>query len=824
MRQFLKATIAAGLMPLATVGAATAKIVPEEYFAEPGIEILVFSNWYDGLFSDAKISGVEMIRYGVRTMTNGDVRLSPTPGQWEPVGNLRTRRVLAAENAIEADLSYPAGGFDYTIRVQDSGDRFVITVRSDKVLPAALEGRAGFNLEFIPSVYGGQTMIVDNAPYQLSVYPHGEMILRPEGPRPDGAAAEPLPLATGAELALAPADERHRVTIRTKSGALAIYDGRNQAQNGWFVVRGELPAGKVGVLLEWELSAPGNKSWIRTPVISYNQLGYRPQVKKVAFVELDRRASESKPVRLLRFGADGHATVVKSGVFAGFEPYLRYRYGQFDFSEVTAPGVYALEYDGVRQSSFRIADDVYDAAWHPTLDVFFPAQMDHMFVNEAYRVWHGAAHLDDALQAPTDHEHHDLYRQGPATDTRFAPLQHIPGLNVGGWFDAGDFDIRTQSQYGTVRTMAAAWEVFRPDRDQTRIDWARRRADMHTPDGAPDLLQQIAHGARQLLAQHEAVGHAIHGIVEPDLDQYTHLGDAVTKTDGLIYKASLGPEEEARGHSGRKDDRWAFTSRSSALQYGSAAGLAAAARALKGFDDDLAERSLKRAAKVFAKEQAKAPDLFQHGNTTGGPLPLERFRAAAELLLATGDDVYRDAIFADWKQTIEHFGEAAEIAVRIRNAMPEDYGQSLRAAAEAYVVQNAAARADNPFGVEITRGGWAGAGSVVGQAITDYWLHTAYPDLVPFEQMMAGVHYILGRHPGHNLSLVSGVGAQSKKVAYGTNRANFSFIAGGVVPGMLIVKPDYPENREDWPFFWGQNEYVIPLAAEYIFLMNAVAR
>ena len=48
------------------------------------------------------------------------------------------------------------------------------------------------------------------------------------------------------------------------------------------------------------------------------------------------------------------------------------------------------------------------------------------------------------------------------------------------------------------------------------------------------------------------------------------------------------------------------------------------------------------------------------------------------------------------------------------------------------------------------------------------------------------------------------------------------FVAG-IVPGVLILKPDFPENREDWPFFWGQNEYVIPLGASYIQLSLAAA-
>jgi hypothetical protein len=91
---------------------------------------------------------------------------------------------------------------------------------------------------------------------------------------------------------------------------------------------------------------------------------------------------------------------------------------------------------------------------------------------------------------------------------------------------------------------------------------------------------------------------------------------------------------------------------------------------------------------------------------------------------------------------------------------------------------------------------------------------------VSSDAVFRGIDYILGTHPGHNLSFVSGVGTQSKEVAYGNNRADFTFIAGGVVPGALIIKPDYPENREDYPFFWGENEYVIPEASTFIQLVN----
>jgi hypothetical protein len=38
---------------------------------------------------------------------------------------------------------------------------------------------------------------------------------------------------------------------------------------------------------------------------------------------------------------------------------------------------------------------------------------------------------------------------------------------------------------------------------------------------------------------------------------------------------------------------------------------------------------------------------------------------------------------------------------------------------------------------------------------------------------------------------------------------------------VLVLKPDYPENMDDWPFLWGENEYVIDIAASYLFLAHA---
>ena len=75
-----------------------------EYFEKPGFNLLVFSSAYDGLFSDAKISGVEIIHHGLRTATNGDVRLHATPEQWDINPVLKERKINRDEQSIEAFL------------------------------------------------------------------------------------------------------------------------------------------------------------------------------------------------------------------------------------------------------------------------------------------------------------------------------------------------------------------------------------------------------------------------------------------------------------------------------------------------------------------------------------------------------------------------------------------------------------------------------------------------------------------------------------------------------------------------------------------------
>ena len=814
MHKFIIITLSLFSFPMMAAELEPLRLGEHGYFEARGVNILVFSNWYNGLFDDSKISGIELIHHGVRTVTNGDVRLNATPEQWDAIPEFVERKVDPENGVIQAWLRYEKYDFNYSVRAEATDDGLTISVHLPKPLPTELLGKAGFNLEFLPSAYFEKSFILDQE--------YGAFPLYPTGPKEQNGEVAPVPLARGNRLTLSPDDLERTVIINSPGAELSLYDGRSKAQNGWYVVRSLLPADKTGSVLEWKLSARSVKNWVRKPVIAHSQLGYHPKQKKVAVIELDPNADGERTASLYRVNAEGVPEQKHQAMPKAWGPYKRYQYRTFDFSDIREEGIYFIEYDRRKTASFRIANNVYQDIWRPTLDIYFPVQMDHLLVNEAYRVWHGASHLDDALQAPIDHKHFDLYAQGPTTDTPYKPGEHIPGLNIGGWYDAGDYDIRTQTQYSVVRNLVNVWETFQLKRDNTLIDYERKYVDIHVPDGKPDLLQQIEHGTLALVAQHRAVGHAIPGIIVPDLSQYTHLGDGLTMTDNLVYSAELDELESDGYRSGKFDDRWAFTSYSSGLNFGSIAAMAAASRALKGYNDDLANESLQIAIRAWDEEQSHEPVIFQHGNTTGGPLAVEELNAALELLVTTGDQEYADRFLHHLPELEKKFITLAVQAVRAMPYLDDEYRDRIRQLALAHREQMDGLAEQNPFGVMITEGGWAGNGTVIGIAMANYYLHKAFPDIFGKEDVFKGMNYILGTHPGSDISFVSSVGTQSKKVAYGMNRADYSYIAGGIVPGVLILKPDFPENKEDWPFLWGENEYVISLGATYLFLANAV--
>jgi hypothetical protein len=356
---------AAGLAALALALAASAtaeplKLSDQGDYRARGVDVLVFNNWYDDLFSDAKISGVELIQHDVRTATNGDVRLNATPGQWDPIGRLVSRKAGPGTGVVEAVLEYPDHKFQYVIRTEPRGDGVAISVSLEKPLPAELAGKAGFNLEFLPSAYFHKSWLADGKAGLFPFRPASRMAMPTPAPDGESLRPEPLPMATARTFVLAPEDPAHRVEVTAQTGDIALYDGRNQAQNGWFVLRGLLPAGQTGKVLEWTFTPHASPGWTRAPVIGHSQVGYTPGQRKVAVIELDRNDKPASHARLLEIDASGQATPVLTGPVKPWGPYLRYDYATFDFTAVKDPGLYEIEYAGQhrpRRLRRRLASD-----------------------------------------------------------------------------------------------------------------------------------------------------------------------------------------------------------------------------------------------------------------------------------------------------------------------------------------------------------------------------------------------------------------------------------------------------------------------------------
>jgi hypothetical protein len=324
-----------------------------------------------------------------------------------------------------------------------------------------------------------------------------------------------------------------------------------------------------------------------------------------------------------------------------------------------------------------------------------------------------------------------------------------------------------------------------------------------------------------MVAQVKNIGHPVRGIVVPNLHQYHHLGDASTETDNLPYNPELKPYQTDGKSSGTMDDRWVFTTRNTFLDYYTAAALAAANRALKGYNDTLADQCLFYAKKLWDEDDSiSRRDTSQFSSGLGRSMNVS---AALQLYITTKDERYAQR-FKDviWPMLDQSIMSGMTVGLQAYPFMDKDYQDRLRDYVVRYKKMCDDLNKENPYGVPLSGGGWGGNGRIINWGTTNYYANKYFPDIISSEYVYKGLNYIFGCHPYSNISFVSSVGTRSKKITYGNNRADFSFIAGGVVPGVLLLKPDFPENKEDWPFLWGENEVTVGICADYILLSTAV--
>ena len=792
------------------------KLNDKGYFEAPGLNVTVFAD----IYPDGHQTGVTVIQHGVRVAANGDLRLEASPGQWSPMPAGDGKPVVdAATNSVTQTLHYPDDSknrkgfnpidypdlnFSYHVRVTPlDGDSFQISVDLDKPLPADWDGKVGFNFELFPGDLFGKAWLLDQQ--------SGIFTRQADGPMADDHGQTiTAPMASGKTLIVAPDSDLQRMTIESRTGQLELIDGRGTFNNAWYIVRETTKPGATKDAVTWVVTPHIDPAWRYKPVIQVSQLGYRPGEAKTVVIEQDLRDSQADPMVLYKLTESGRQEVSRQTP-KPWGQFLRYNYLTADLSAVTDPGMYVIGYRDELSQPFRIGDDVFDRhAWQPTLEYFLPVQMCHMLVKEKYRTWHGLDHQDDVRMAQIG-DHFDGYDQGPNLLTTYKPGDHISGLNSGGWHDAGDYDLRVESQMGTVWLLSKMVEEFGLNYDATTIDETKKEADIHQPDGQNDAIQQIEHGLLTVLGGYHALGRSYRGIIEPHLSQYTLLGDISTQTDGLDYDPSLKPGDKTATTSSIDDDRWVFTEDNPDRELVTAAQLMTASRVLKAANPAMSADALAAGTDIYTKAIA-------HGQSLKA-----RVFALSELVQTTGDATAIKRLVALKPEIVAHIDQAGAL---LASAMPlikdKAFQKDVAAAVKTYQASLTQKATETPYGVPYVPYIWGAGWDIQDFGVQQYFFRKAWPQYTPDALQMEALNFVLGVHPGeNNESFASGVGSKSATTAYGGNRADWSYIPGGVISGTALIRPDLPELKI-WPYFWQQTEYVMGGGeTNYMFLVMA---
>jgi endoglucanase len=790
------------------------KINDKNYFEMPGLNVMVFNDFYP----EGHQGGITIIQHGVRVAANGDLRLEVSPGQWQPVPGIEDKLIDTAGNMITVVLSYPDSNriespfnpvtypdlyLKYRINVKAAGASFYINVDLEEPLPESWAGKVSFNIELFPGDLFGKTYYMDN---NSGVFPR-----QVNGPAfyNDQGNLIVKPMAKGKKLTVAPETADRRMTITAIKDSLHLSDGRILHNNGWYIVGTKIPAGVTENAVQWLVTPDVLPDWQYEPVIHISQVGYYPGQSKVAVIECDMRHNSAGEVRLQRISESGVRETVLSKTPEKWGEFLRYKYFKFDFSYITRPGIYIITYGNSESNTFIIDSNIFERhVWQPTLEYFLPVQMCHMRINDRYRVWHGMCHMDDALMAPVDTIHIDGYRQGNSTLTKYKSFEHVPGLSKGGWHDAGDYDLRVESQAGTVYILSLINEAFNIDYDETTVDQKNHIVEMHIPDGKPDILQQIEHGVISILSGYNSLGRLYRGIISSTVRQYVLLGDGVNMTDNVI-ELKEDDIDNPGNKLENKDDRWVFTENNPRRELFVSGCLAAASRVLRGYNDSLSAECIRVAEELWENNKYT-------GKYTGFAV-----EALAELILTTEKQLYKKQLL-DMSADID----VKDVGWTIGRVLPlldnEQFTSTVNDSVQNYLAKLDKEINESPFGVPYRPRIWGSGWHIQSLGLKQYYLYKSWKNESSREYMLNALNFILGCHPGSNTeSFVSGVGTKSTIVAYGINRADWSYIPGGAVSGTALIRPDFPELKE-WPYLWQQTEYVIGGGAtKFMFLVLA---
>ncbi|MFQ5858998.1 MAG: glycoside hydrolase family 9 protein, partial [Anaerolineae bacterium] len=384
---------------------------------------------------------------------------------------------------------------------------------------------------------------------------------------------------------------------------------------------------------QFTLTPPALDPGPNPPSVRFSRVGYLPDSEKRAVLDVDWRGDwpADMSARLERKTDSGQPESVLVGSFVIDGDECWRRFASFDFSRITETGEYRVNWAGGQTDWFPIAPNIFNGRWFTTLDKFLPLQMCHIAVDLGDGLLaHDTCHLDDAVQAPPNYFGADFFISYESNGTPASPGETIV-CNVGGWHDAGDYDVNVTAQAFVTHILALAWEEFAPRRDVNTLDLEGRQMRMGQSNGVPDLLEQVEWGVRWLLSMQQADGRVYVGVVARP----------------AAYNSKQLPEDVTDGVPDTGDERDLFVDYHSDAQLKFIIATAAASRALRGTNDTLAEAAWQAALRAWSYFQANPevyrPTVYFYEPDAPGREGLI-IAAAAELYLTDPDPTYLSVI------------------------------------------------------------------------------------------------------------------------------------------------------------------------------------
>ncbi len=778
------------------------------YISNSFMTVLAFHNHY----VVGKQGGIEFLYKNERIATNGNIAIRLKDGTIiQKFAASRQIDNINKKILIEIEFEQQQLKFHFVISPERNGVK--ITVNPDKKIQEDIVQDVYFEMDFYPGFFAGSSYSSEN---DFGIFPHHYLggTLRTKKNH-----IRTKLMTEGNSITFAPGDAGKTLQMQSENCSLELFDDRFDHHINWFRIRTRNALNKSFGITFTHQTMKVHTDQVR---MLYSRVGYHPVQEKVVLFESFDGLDSTLECKLVKIEPSGHSEVVMETVPQYWGTYMAYSYATFSFSSVQTPGIYKLEYENTKTDPFLIHKDVYKRdVWQPTLGTFMPVQMCHMRVKDRNRIWHDVCHMDDGLQAPVNTDFFDGFRQNASTEARFEPETTITGMNIGGWHDAGDDDINTGSNGRNIYSLALAFEEFGIDMDETTVDFERNETFLHQPDGIPDAIQQIIHGIHWILAHFNNADHSFVGAVSSDFLQYLQAGDWAGFSDNLFYNPSFDKDSAGWKYSGKHDDRYIFTNRDSRRDYFVSALLSASARVLRKYDPELSEKCITVAQKIWDYESHHEPVIFSNVGTPNN-LIAERINAAVELFLTSKDEQYLGAIYKNIDDISDNFQQVAWTISRVVDDMDNaPFMKFYQNQLKIYVDELSDSLYQNPFGTVDRYQVWGVGWEILWMLYKHYYLIKKYPDKFPKKDLYNGVHYMFGRHPANNLSLVSGVGQHKPIPAFGINRHHFSYIIGGVFSGPAKILPDFVELKDDTPYIWQQSEYIISGAGPYIFCVLA---